>query len=119
MRCVKRNIGHLCHDEPREGAKKSKLEPENTPGESETPKDGSDTGSNPISQPAKASDAGLDLALPAPLEKSASTASLAQTDPASAPQLPTLASGNQPCQLHLAQLPFAPVTDHSLSFELR
>lgn len=30
-RCIKRDIGHLCHDEPREPVKKQKSEPEGTP----------------------------------------------------------------------------------------
>ena len=39
-RCIKRNIGHLCHDEPREGHhRKSKSEPgEAEEGESASPK---------------------------------------------------------------------------------
>ncbi|KAL9613943.1 MAG: hypothetical protein Q9167_001557 [Letrouitia subvulpina] len=34
-RCVKRNIGHLCHDEPREPAKASKKQPEDVTGSDE------------------------------------------------------------------------------------
>ncbi|TKX25126.1 fungal Zn(2)-Cys(6) binuclear cluster domain-containing protein 5 [Elsinoe australis] len=33
-RCVKRDIGHLCHDEPREPAKRTKSEPELAPADS-------------------------------------------------------------------------------------
>lgn len=35
-RCIKRNIGHLCHDEPREQAKRPKSEHDHSTGEDET-----------------------------------------------------------------------------------
>jgi len=35
-RCIKRNIGHLCHDEPREQAKWPKSEHDHSTGEDET-----------------------------------------------------------------------------------
>ena len=35
-RCVKRNIGHLCHDEPREPMKRAKLEQGHMHGEDES-----------------------------------------------------------------------------------
>lgn len=35
-RCIKRNIGHLCHDEPREQAKRPKSENDHSTGEDET-----------------------------------------------------------------------------------
>jgi hypothetical protein len=91
----------LCHDEPREGVKKSKSEPENTPGESETPKNGvhtSDTALDITSQEPNASDAGLNLAPSSLPERGTSTTSVAEPDPVSAPQLPSLNSGNQPCK---------------------
>ena len=36
-RCVKRDIGHLCHDEPREAARRSKGERGHTGGDDDTP----------------------------------------------------------------------------------
>ena len=36
-RCIKRNIGHLCHDEPRESAKRPKGEPGHTTADDEMP----------------------------------------------------------------------------------
>ncbi|KAH7090299.1 hypothetical protein FB567DRAFT_519526 [Paraphoma chrysanthemicola] len=94
-RCVKRNIGHLCHDEPREGVKKSKSEPDNNAGESEPSKNGTHTAEpalEAIPQPS-APDAGLNLAPPLLPNRGASTASVADPVPVSAPQLP---SANQP-----------------------
>lgn len=39
-RCIKRNIGHLCHDEPREGPRKSKGEHDSVgPEDEKSPKD--------------------------------------------------------------------------------
>jgi hypothetical protein len=99
-RCVKRNIGHLCHDEPREGVKKSKSEPENTSGEGEPAKNGthsSETALEAVPQPT-APDAGLNLAPPLMPSRGAGTTSVADADPVSAPQIP---SANQPCELHI------------------
>jgi hypothetical protein len=107
-RCVKRNIGHLCHDEPREGVKKSKSEPEHTPGDSETPKNGthpSDAALDPVPQEPNAPDAGLNLAPPPLPDRGPSTTSVTEPDPVSAPQLPSLSSGNQSCELHLLSAP--------------
>lgn len=105
-RCVKRNIGHLCHDEPREGVKKSKSEPENGDGQSQptqvesTPSDAASTAAPPVP------DAGLNLAThPVPPNRDASTTSGTRNDPVSAPQLPALTAGSQPCKLHF---PLAP-----------
>ncbi|KZM20926.1 sequence-specific DNA binding RNA polymerase II transcription factor [Ascochyta rabiei] len=99
VRCVKRNIGHLCHDEPREGVKKPKSEPENGSAPSEATTNGastSDAASNAMSQQISATDAGLNLAPPPlPPNRAASTPSTTQADPVSAPQLPALTSGNQ------------------------
>ncbi|KAF1359963.1 hypothetical protein EJ07DRAFT_117654 [Lizonia empirigonia] len=98
-RCVKRNIGHLCHDEPREGFKKAKSEPENGSAQSGATKSGtpiSDATSNTIPQQISASDAGLSLAPPhLPPNRTTSTSSITQADSVSAPQLPALTSGNQ------------------------
>ncbi|KAF2829948.1 hypothetical protein CC86DRAFT_444008 [Ophiobolus disseminans] len=98
-RCVKRNIGHLCHDEPREAVKKSKSEPENIPGETETPKSGSNTSETALdaaSQQPNASDVGLSLAPPPVPSRGASTAAVAESDPVSAPQPPSMTSASQP-----------------------
>ncbi|KAL4893085.1 hypothetical protein BDV59DRAFT_178384 [Aspergillus ambiguus] len=35
-RCIKRNIGHLCHDEPREPSKRTRSEPDHSTAEQET-----------------------------------------------------------------------------------
>ncbi|KAJ4297875.1 Transcription factor [Kalmusia sp. IMI 367209] len=97
-RCIKRNIGHLCHDEPREGVKKSKTDPESANGDKDsskheaagTPTEGA---VNPITQQTNAPDAGLNLAPPPlPPDRGASTAPLAQPTPVSAAQLSTLTS---------------------------
>ncbi|KAJ4368926.1 Transcription factor [Neocucurbitaria cava] len=99
-RCVKRNIGHLCHDEPRESVKKSKSESENPDAQSETPKNGtsiSDTASNAAPRQGSAQDAGLNLGPPLlPPNRVDSTTSVAPSDAVSAPQLPSLTSANQP-----------------------
>ncbi|KAF1835984.1 hypothetical protein BDW02DRAFT_587711 [Decorospora gaudefroyi] len=103
-RCVKRNIGHLCHDEPRESVKKSKSEPENGDGQSQPPQGEatvtatvSDDASTAAPQPASAPDAGLKLAPhPLPSNRDASTSSGTEPDAVSAPQLPALTSGSQP-----------------------
>ncbi|OAG07005.1 uncharacterized protein CC84DRAFT_1143234 [Paraphaeosphaeria sporulosa] len=98
-RCIKRNIGHLCHDEPREGVKKSKTDPESSNGDNSsskheaTPADGA---VNPMAQQTTAPDAGLTLAPPPPPvpppDRGANAAALAQPVPVSAPQLPALTS---------------------------
>ena len=118
-RCVKRNIGHLCHDEPREGIKKAKSEPENGNTQSEVPKSGlpaSDAAANAIPQQINAPDAGLNLAPPhmAP-QRTTSTSSITQAEPVSAPQLPGMASGNQSCKLHMLKAPYTwPLTEPSI-----
>ncbi|KAF2130995.1 hypothetical protein P153DRAFT_365618 [Dothidotthia symphoricarpi CBS 119687] len=98
-RCIKRNIGHLCHDEPREGVKKAKTDPEQAEEQSETPENGvtvSDADSTILSQQVSAPDVGLQLAPPPLLPDSgARTASIAQSEPASTPQLSSLTPGNQ------------------------
>lgn len=98
-RCVKRNIGHLCHDEPREGVKKSKSEPENPDGQTEAPKNGvpaPDATANVASQPASTADAGLNLGPPLlPPNRVDSTTSVGPSD-VSASQLPAMTSGTQP-----------------------
>jgi hypothetical protein len=104
-RCVKRNIGHLCHDEPREGVKKAKSEPENGNAQSEGPKGGapaSDAAAHAMTQQISAPDAGLNLRPPhLPPNRTDSTSSITQAEPVSTPQLPGMASGNQSCKLHM------------------
>ena len=114
---MKRNIGHLCHDEPREGIKKAKSEPENGNAQSEVTKGGapnSDAAPNALPQQINAQDAGLNLAPPhLPLNRTTSTSSITQADPVSAPQLPGMASGSQSCKLHmLLALYICPLTEH-------
>jgi hypothetical protein len=122
-RCVKRNIGHLCHDEPREAVKKSKSEHDTSPQESNTLNlegtQPSDAASNAGSHQPGGSAAGLDLAAPLLPNRSDSTASIAQTEPGSAPQMPASTSVNQPCKLHVLQLLLTFVTKQAASLELR
>ncbi|KAF1951087.1 hypothetical protein CC80DRAFT_509215 [Byssothecium circinans] len=95
-RCVKRSIGHLCHDEPREGVKKSRSEPETANGERDSSQHeatSSDATVKALSQQPTASDAGLTLAPPPlPPNRAANAAAIAQPTPVSAPQLPSLTS---------------------------
>ncbi|KAF2258603.1 hypothetical protein CC78DRAFT_594448 [Lojkania enalia] len=99
-RCIKRNIGHLCHDEPRENVKKSKTaDPEKANGDPDahtheaTP---AESTMSSLDQRASASDAGPNLAPPPlPQNRGASAAPIAQPTPVSAPQLPSLASSSQ------------------------
>ena len=107
-RCIKRNIGHLCHDEPREGVKRTKTDPESSNGEKSssmheaTPADGA---VNPMAQQPTAPDAGLTLAPPPPPvpppEVGANAAAIVQSAPVSAPQLPALASQSPSRKLHI------------------
>jgi hypothetical protein len=104
-RCVRRNVGHLCHDEPREGVKRSKTDPETANGDGDASKHDitpTDTAVDPITQGTNAPDAGLNLALP-PLapDRGASAPSMAQSAPVSAPQLPALTSQSQSSELHV------------------
>lgn len=99
-RCIKRNIGHLCHDEPRESVKKSKSEREGSNGHGDGTQNeamANDSSSTLISQQTTAPDTGLDLAPPPrSANKASSTASVTQVDSVSAPQLPSLTSAAQP-----------------------
>lgn len=103
-RCVKRNIGHLCHDEPRESVKKSKSEPENPDAQGEAPQNGvsnSDT-ANVMPQHTSGPDAGLNLQPTFhPPTRADSTPSVAPTDPVSTPQIPSMTSTNQARELHI------------------
>ncbi|KAF1940661.1 hypothetical protein EJ02DRAFT_455841 [Clathrospora elynae] len=94
-RCVKRNIGHLCHDEPRESVKKSKSEPENGDGQRQPPQNDITTPDSATAAPAP--DAGLNQTpLVLPPSTDVSTTSGTQPDPVSAPQPSALTSGSQP-----------------------
>jgi hypothetical protein len=106
MRCVKRNIGHLCHDEPREGVKKAKTDPEHANGEKDSFQNetiASEATPDTIIQQSNASDPGLNLVPPPlPADNTASTAVIAQPTLVSAPQLPPLTSQSSNCKLHAA-----------------
>ncbi|KAF2689191.1 hypothetical protein K458DRAFT_413483 [Lentithecium fluviatile CBS 122367] len=97
-RCIKRNIGHLCHDEPREGVKKSKTDPESSNGDKDSSQNeatASEAAPSTITQQSEAPDPGLNLAPPPlPTSRGANTAAIAQPTPVSAPQLPSLTSHN-------------------------
>ncbi|KAF2017108.1 hypothetical protein BU24DRAFT_420134 [Aaosphaeria arxii CBS 175.79] len=97
-RCIKRNIGHLCHDEPRENVKKSKTEPEATNGDDDAHKRDappSDSSRNSVDLRPNGPDTGLTLAPPpVPVNRGANAPAIAQPTPVSAPQLPGLASGS-------------------------
>ncbi|KAF1997926.1 hypothetical protein P154DRAFT_440252 [Amniculicola lignicola CBS 123094] len=99
MTCDLRNIGHLCHDEPRENVKKPKAEGDNTNGEADAQQHEAapaEPAINTLSESATAPDAGLNLAPPPlPQSRGANAASIVQPNPVSAPQLPSLTSGSQ------------------------
>lgn len=109
-RCIKRNIGHLCHDEPRDPVKRSKTEPDPDPsaGDEEaspklelTPPDAPVTS---LDQRPTSQDAGLHLAAPSlPQNRIASASSIAQPSPVSASQIAALTGSNQSCWLHLSR----------------
>ncbi|KAI9695202.1 MAG: hypothetical protein M1820_008838 [Bogoriella megaspora] len=99
-RCIKRDIGHLCHDEPREQVKRARSELDHIPGEDGTspnvevsPVDGSTATFEP--QPNQ-QDTGLDLGTGAlALGKDASAGSILQPTSLSATQAQTLPGNNQ------------------------
>ncbi|KAF2872933.1 hypothetical protein BDV95DRAFT_568351 [Massariosphaeria phaeospora] len=98
MRCVKRNIGHLCHDEPRESVKKSKTESDSVNDENDSSRHEatpSDTAIAASDQQTNTPDPGLTLA-PPPLPQSsdANATTIAEPTPVSAPQPSSLASNN-------------------------
>ncbi|KAK3066884.1 hypothetical protein LTS18_001431, partial [Coniosporium uncinatum] len=99
-RCIKRNIGHLCHDEPRESTKKGKSD--STAGLEEKKLDSPlDVSSSALEQHANVQDAGLNLG-PRHLSQSAldNETTIVHPSPVSAPQLSALTDNNQPCTLH-------------------
>ena len=61
-RCIKRNIGHLCHDEPREGQhRKSKSESDQTGADEATSPDNEFSGPPAAADGSLLEDAGTDL----------------------------------------------------------
>ncbi|KAI4207140.1 MAG: hypothetical protein LQ346_000718 [Caloplaca aetnensis] len=103
-RCVKRNIGHLCHDEPRELTKNAKPQSGNT-GEADNAslKQDNPTGTNLLST-ADEQQAGqpllqesdLDLNTTAPTDVETSPTQLAETPPASGAPPEPLGTKGQP-----------------------
>ncbi|KAI4095902.1 MAG: hypothetical protein LQ344_001283 [Seirophora lacunosa] len=91
VRCVKRNIGHLCHDEPREPAKNAKVQPGRTiEGDDAALKQDSLAGTHLLStvdQPQAGQrllqEPDLDLSTTAPTDGQTSSAQLADPVPAS------------------------------------
>ncbi|KAL8960327.1 MAG: hypothetical protein Q9193_002951 [Seirophora villosa] len=106
VRCVKRNIGHLCHDEPREPAKNAKVQPGRTiEGDDAALKQDSLAGTHLLStvdQPQAGQrllqEPDLDLSTTAPTDGQTSSAQLA--DPVPASEAPGEPSGGK-SQPHL------------------
>ncbi|KAF2745899.1 hypothetical protein M011DRAFT_125559 [Sporormia fimetaria CBS 119925] len=96
-RCIKRNIGHLCHDEPRESVKRTKTVSDSGDTDVNRPEPmASEPGHNPIDRRPSAPNASLNLAPPPrPPNRGASATPIAQPTPVSAPQLPSLTSNSQ------------------------
>lgn len=71
-------------------------------------------------QQISAPDAGLAIAShQLPPNRIASTSSIAQADPVSAPQMPGMESGNQPCKLHITPAILIRACTKVLSLELQ
>lgn len=96
-RCVKRNIGHLCHDE--EPSKKPKAKHENINGEAEAVKlNRSSSELSAIDQRASSQNAGLNLAPPQLHQDSlASSSPIGQSGSVTASQGPLPAGNNPSC----------------------
>ncbi|MCJ1472156.1 hypothetical protein MMC13_000803 [Lambiella insularis] len=103
-RCVKRDIGHLCHDEPREAVRKSKGERSHTTGEDETPPKQEDQSTDrPVSshdqqrmvdqKPLRQN--GLDMVTPDTPADRKPNVRLAQSAPVSKAGIGTVGTGNQ------------------------
>ncbi len=112
-RCIKRNIGHLCHDELRDPIKRSKSEHDTSTGEEETsPKhetssgNGMSTSFQPGTEQQIVQDADLSLD-PPPLPQGGPVdpAQILTPSPVSGTQTQTLNSSNQQCK-HLSKLLF-------------
>ncbi|KAJ9661214.1 Transcription factor [Coniosporium apollinis] len=91
-RCIKRNIGHLCHDEPREPVKKQKTETGSAAGGDEgTSK--AEPSEDDFDPHARTQDAGLILAPPhLPYNRAVSSGHIVQPTPVSALQVSPLTS---------------------------
>ncbi|KAF2432078.1 Zn(II)2Cys6 transcription factor acuM [Tothia fuscella] len=99
-RCIKRNIGHLCHDEPREPAKKTKSEPGGTAGENDPASAVSQIDPSTVDSPitpleSNRQDAGLNPAQ-LPQSRVASTTAIVQPTPVAAPHQQAMTGNNQP-----------------------
>ncbi|KAF2233242.1 hypothetical protein EV356DRAFT_503832 [Viridothelium virens] len=99
-RCIKRNIGHLCHDEPREQVKKGRTEGEHSSGvDSTSPNADVSSGDgsiNAFESRQNPPDGGLNLG-PGPVTqgKGPSTASILQPTPVTTAQAPPIVTTNQ------------------------
>ncbi|KAF2839608.1 hypothetical protein M501DRAFT_721909 [Patellaria atrata CBS 101060] len=98
-RCIKRDIGHLCHDEPRDPSKKSKSE-HGQDGKEEALSRGAptspETALGPVEQVLNQQDAGLHLGPPPlPQNRPPNAVPIAQPSSVSAPHIPSLTNNNQ------------------------
>ncbi|KAH7061265.1 Zn cluster transcription factor Rds2 [Macrophomina phaseolina] len=101
-RCIKRNIGHLCHDEPREPAKRQKTDPNSVQTADEDqakkldPTAASDAPLGPLNQRHGSQDAGLGALAPPPLPTLSHAVSgpIAQPAPVPAPHASNLAGNS-------------------------
>lgn len=105
-RCVKRDIGHLCHDEPREAVRRSKGERSHTTGDDDTPPKQEellpDRIVSPLDQPQAGQkhlqENGLDMVAPGiPVDRK-SNVQLAQTAPMTDTRMRNVGVGNQNCR---------------------
>lgn len=93
-RCIKRDIGHLCHDEPREPAKRAKSEVELAPADTKAPENGA-------SQPPdrfhtyEHDDGGRSIGPPKTASGSMRAPHIVQPKPLSPSQLQKQPNGNQ------------------------
>ncbi|KAF9633177.1 hypothetical protein BFW01_g4071 [Lasiodiplodia theobromae] len=100
-RCIKRNIGHLCHDEPREPAKRQKTDPPSGQAQDEEQAkklDPTDAPLGPLDQRHGSQDAALGALAPPPLPHALPNATpgpIAQPAPVSAPHASNLAGNSQ------------------------
>jgi hypothetical protein len=101
-RCIKRNIGHLCHDEPREGHgyhKKSKGDGSEATGQEETasPKDEHANTTSNLTAPSALNDSGNDLLQdePTTLRPTTSDGTMDGSNPGSNAQNPGLGGNAQ------------------------
>lgn len=96
-RCIKRNIGHLCHDEPRETPKKGKSQSDSVQGDDGGPSKENLSPEQPMNQldQPSATNAAPDLSAAAlPQNRVGNNAPLVQPTPVSASQM----TGNNSCK---------------------